>query len=186
VYGEFANGDESPSTNPFSPYGVTKLAAENLITAYRNNFGISATILRYFSVFGPSQRPDMAYSKFIDSLLLNREIEIFGDGEQRRSNTFISDVVEATKLSADPRFNGEIFNICGDESITINEAIEALAESLGIKPIVRHLPVALGDQRDTSGDNSKAKRVLGWTPKVSIREGLEIQARQAQMLYEHE
>jgi len=179
VYGQFATGDESTPLKPCSPYGVTKLAAENLIGAYRENFGISATILRYFSIFGPNQRPDMAYSKFIRQMISGEQIEIYGDGSQIRSNTFIDDIVSATRLAAQPKHDGEILNICGDQSISLSAAIEELADEIGVAPKIVLRAKALGDQADTSGVNSRAKQVLEWSPLTEIRSGLRLQARAA-------
>lgn len=179
VYGKYAMGDESTETRPFSPYGVTKLAGEHLITAYRDNFGIEATILRYFSVYGPHQRPDMAYSKFCRLMLAGEAIQVTGDGNQSRTNTYIEDIVNATVLAAEQQVDGLIANICGTESITLNEAINLLATSLGVSPRIQYVGAATGDQLATCGDAGLAKQALGWAPNTPIREGLRIQAENA-------
>ena len=179
VYGRFAVGSEECPTRPFSPYGVTKLAAENLIQAYRENFGLRSSILRYFSVFGPRQRPDMAYSKFCSRILNKQTLFVTGDGEQSRSNTYISDVVEATCLAAEAREDGLLANICGSETITVNEAIRQISEFLEISPRVQYTVATEGDQYATEGDASKASSALGWSPKVSVSQGLAQQASAA-------
>jgi len=177
VYGSEAAGGEDSPTRPISPYGVTKLAAENLISAYQKEFGLSAIVLRYFSVFGPGQRPDMAYAKFINKLRAGKDITIFGDGNQTRSNSYIDDVAKATLLACNSTISGETMNICGDESITVLEAVHILAEELGVKARLSFMDKLPGDQMITKGDNSLAKRLLDWTPEVGLEEGLRLQAR---------
>ena len=175
VYGKQAVGDEDINLNPTSPYGVSKLAAEKLLLAYSDWFGLPVKILRYFSVYGPRQRPDMAYSKIIHALLEGKEFVIHGDGEQIRSNTFVDDVVSATLLADKYAPSGSIMNVCGDETISLNDAISILEECIGKRLKRVHTPDRKGDQRNTSGLNSKAKQLLGWKTKVSIRDGLQKQ-----------
>lgn len=177
VYGLFANGDESTALEPVSPYGVSKLAAEKLVRSFQKNQGVSATILRYFSVYGPNQRSDMAYAKFISHLLRNEPLKVHGDGRQIRSNTYIDDVVEATLLSATPQLSGHTLNVCGDDSIALLDALGVLADELKVIPKIEFVPAARGDQLETQGDNSLAKTLLGWKPSVGIEEGLRRQAR---------
>ena len=129
VYGTDAVGDETAPTQPVSPYGVTKLAAEHLVLAYVRSRGLDASILRYFSMFGPRQRPDMGYHIFIEALLDGRPITVFGDGEQSRSNTYISDCVRGTVAAIEGAATGEIYNIAGGEELTLNEAIRAIADA---------------------------------------------------------
>lgn len=182
VYGRDAVGDESAPLRPFSPYGVTKLAAEHLVRAYAENFGLDALILRYFSIYGPGQRPDMGYHLFTEALLDDREITVFGDGRQTRSNTYVDDAVAATcaavsvpgELSAHPPV---ALNIAGGEEIDVLGAIEILADELGVKPRVRHAPPRPGDQVSTAGTSGLAAEVLGWRPLVGVDEGLRRQAR---------
>jgi UDP-glucuronate 4-epimerase len=172
VYGRLAIGDELQQLNPDSPYGVSKLAAEKLLLAYHRTNGTPVKILRYFSVYGPFQRPDMAYSKIIRSLIENSDFVLHGDGEQKRSNTYIDDIVEATILADQFAPLGSTMNICGDESITLNQAILLLEEFSGKKlRRVKGMRRA-GDQQETSGLNSIAKTLLGWNPKIGIKEGL--------------
>jgi nucleoside-diphosphate-sugar epimerase len=172
VYGKLALGGESQELNPTSPYGVSKLAAEKLLLAYNEWFGTPVKILRYFSIYGPNQRPDMAYAKIIKALLNNDEFVVHGDGEQRRSNTFIDDIIEATFLSEDCAPSRSIINICGNDTVTLNKAIAILEDLTGKKLKRVDAPGRTGDQRDTSGANAKAKELLGWQAKIGLEEGL--------------
>ena len=176
VYGLEAVGDETRPTRPISPYGVTKLAAEYLVLAFVETFGLPATILRYFSIFGPRQRPDMAYHIFTEALLDGRQIVVYGDGEQTRSNTFVTDAVAGTIAALEGAAIGEIYNIGGGESITVNESIRVLADALGVEADIRHEAGRLGDQRHTSADTAKARAGFGYVPTVGPVEGLRAQA----------
>ena len=172
VYGKNAVGDENQTLAPISPYGVTKLAAENLALAHFRDSAFPAVILRYFSVYGPGQRPDMAYRKFIDKALKGEEIDLFGSGEQTRSNTYIDDCVSGTlsaMLNAKP---GEIFNISGGKKKSINQALGIIEEIIGSALLINRLPAARGDQAQTHGDSSLAQRVLGFSHSVNLEEGL--------------
>lgn len=175
VYGTDAVGDETSPTLPISPYGVTKLAAEHLVQAYVRTRGLPATILRYFSMFGPRQRPDMAYNIFIEALLDDRPITVFGDGEQSRSNTFIADCVAGTVAAIDRGRTGEVYNIAGGEPVTLNEAIAIIGEAVGVNPRIVHEKPRPGDQRRTHADTSRARRDLGFEPKVGAAAGLRAQ-----------
>jgi UDP-glucose 4-epimerase len=177
VYGKSAVGDESQDLKPTSPYGVSKLAAEKLLNAYLEWFGIPVKILRYFSVYGPHQRPDMAYAKIIRAINSGEEFTIYGDGEQKRSNTFIDDIVEATILAESKGTSGDVMNICGEDTISLNEAISIIEDLVGQKLNRKYGKVRTGDQRDTSGLNAKAREKLGWTSIVGIREGLSRQVK---------
>jgi UDP-glucuronate 4-epimerase len=179
VYGKNAVGPESQELNPTSPYGVSKLAAEKLLLAYLDWFNIPVKILRYFSVYGPYQRPDMAYAKIIDHIKNGNEFTIFGDGTQARSNTYIDDVVEATVLADTHAKSGDIINICGDETVSLNEAISIIERLTGKKLKIRREATRIGDQKETSGANFFAKKRLGWNAKTSIEEGLSIQVKSA-------
>jgi len=179
VYGKSAIGDEKQDLSPTSPYGVSKLAAEKLLLAYLDWFAVPVKVLRYFSVYGPHQRPDMAYSKIIDCIANNKEFVIYGDGEQRRSNTYIDDVVDATLLAESKAKPGDVMNICGNDTISLNEAISLIEEFGGRKLKSRKVDGRKGDQKDTSGINSFAEDRLGWKAKVSFREGIKNQVKAA-------
>lgn len=172
VYGRSAVGDERADLMPTSPYGVSKLAAEKLLLAYLDCFSVPVKILRYFSVYGPNQRPDMAYSRIIDAIVNHKEFTVYGSGEQKRSNTYIDDVVEATLLADIKASPGDIMNICGDETISLNEAINLIEDLLGEKLIRKQGEPRRGDQIQTSGDNKRALATLGWRAKISLRQGL--------------
>jgi nucleoside-diphosphate-sugar epimerase len=171
VYGRFSTGDESLPTRPISPYGVTKLAAENLCRAYAEEKGLPFVALRYFSVYGPRQRPDMGYFKFIRALLHNETIQVFGDGQQVRGNTFVSDCVGAT-LSAVQAPLGETYNLGGGETASVWDILKRLEKIMGTRPKTQLLPARPGDQRNTFADTSKLFHHLGWKPAVGLDEGL--------------
>jgi len=177
VYGKNATGTEMSPTTPFSPYGITKLAAENLCHAYAENFRVPITILRYFSVYGPRQRPDMAYNILICALAGQQTFKMFGTGEQTRSNTYVADCVEATILAFERRERalGQTFNIGGGEIISLNRVIALLEDMTGKSLRIERLPERPGDQQNTSANIGKARNLLGYAPKISIREGLEAQ-----------
>jgi UDP-glucuronate 4-epimerase len=172
VYGKLALGSEDQDLNPTSPYGVSKLAAEKLLLAYNDWFNTPVKILRYFSIYGPNQRPDMAYAKIIKALYDEGEFTVFGDGEQRRSNTFIDDIISATLLAEELLPPRSIINVCGDDTVSLNQAISIIERHSGKKLRRLNATGRTGDQRDTSGANSKAKELLGWSAKVGIEEGL--------------
>ena len=171
VYGRYASGDEGLPTRPISPYGMTKLAAEHLCRAYAEERGLSLVVLRYFSVYGPRQRPDMGYRRFIAALLANSPVVVFGDGQQARGNTYIDDCVEATVVAMDA-LPMEIFNVGGGEVATVWEILHKLEALLGRKAIVQREPTRPGDQRSTSADTGKLYRHLGWRPQITLEEGL--------------
>jgi nucleoside-diphosphate-sugar epimerase len=170
VYGRFSTGDETMPTRPISPYGVTKLAAENLCRSY-DEFGVPVVVLRYFSVYGPRQRPDMGYHRFIAALLDNQPITIYGDGQQIRGNTYIDDCVEAT-LAATKAPIGETYNLGGGETASVWDILTKLETITGRRPNVRHEPARFGDQRSTYADTSKLQRHLGWQSRTTLDVGL--------------
>ncbi|MCJ7710942.1 MAG: NAD-dependent epimerase/dehydratase family protein [Chloroflexi bacterium] len=172
VYGTEAVGNEGLPLRPISPYGVTKLAAEHLVSAHAAAFGIDTVVLRYFSIYGPRQRPDMAYHRFIEAMLDGRTIDVYGDGEQSRSNTFVGDAVSATLLALERGRSGTVYNVGGGETITLNEAIELIAEAIGVRPEVIRGPTRPGDQRHTAADVTLAAQELDWRPVTAAREGL--------------
>jgi UDP-glucuronate 4-epimerase len=172
VYGASAVGDENQPLEPVSPYGVTKLAAENLVSAHKRDSGFPAVILRYFSVYGPGQRPDMAYRKFIQKALDGDPITLFGTGEQSRSNTYIDDCVAGTIAALTKGEVGEIYNLAGGSERSINEALRIIEEGVGHTLTVKKEPAARGDQARTMGDSQKAQSVLGFKNTVTLEEGL--------------
>jgi nucleoside-diphosphate-sugar epimerase len=171
VYGRFGSGDEALPARPISPYGVTKLAAENLCRAYAEEHGLPLVALRYFSVYGPRQRPDMGYCRFIDALLRGEPVTVYGDGLQVRGNTYVVDCVEATMLAlkAPP---GEVYNVGGGEAVTVWEVLRKLEALTGHQAVVRREPARAGDQRYTFADTTRIARHLGWRPSTGLDEGL--------------
>jgi nucleoside-diphosphate-sugar epimerase len=174
VYGRFSSGDESMPTRPISPYGVTKLAAENLCRVYAEEHGLPLVVLRYFSVYGPRQRPDMGYYRFVEALLNDKPVVVYGDGFQVRGNTYVSDCVAATVQAAEA-IPGEIYNIGGGQAVTVWDILRKLETITGKQAAVRKEPARPGDQRYTCADTSKLTRHLGWQPKVELDEGLALQ-----------
>ncbi|HEV2141147.1 MAG TPA: NAD-dependent epimerase/dehydratase family protein [Candidatus Dormibacteraeota bacterium] len=174
VYGdaEMFPTKESALPRPVSPYGMTKLAAEHLAFVYMRNFGLRATSLRYFTVYGPRQRPDMAISLFMSALAKNREIEVFGDGEQTREFTYVSDAVDGTVKAASADVVGQVINLGGGSRVTVNRVLDTLEEISGIKGRRRSLPTAPGEPRHTGASINLAREKLGWEPRVSLRDGL--------------
>jgi len=163
---------EDAAVQPVSPYGVTKLAAEHLCQLYHLNHGVPAVSLRYFTVYGPRQRPDMAFHRFIRAALEDREITLFGDGEQTRDFTFVSDVVTATMAAGDRGRPGTVYNIGGGSRVTVNQVI-GLIERLTGRPLrIGRLPAEKGDMRDTFADTSRARADLGFEPAHALETGL--------------
>jgi nucleoside-diphosphate-sugar epimerase len=171
VYGRHASGDESLPTRPTSPYGVTKLASENLCRAHAEENGLPLVVLRYFSVYGPRQRPDMGYHRFILAMLTGQPVTVYGDGLQMRGNTYISDCIDAT-LTAIGAPVGEVYNVGGGETANVWEILGKLETILGCRALVRREPARAGDQRNTFADTSKLTRHFGWQARVGLDEGL--------------
>jgi nucleoside-diphosphate-sugar epimerase len=171
VYGKFSSGDESLPTRPISPYGVTKLAGEHLCRAYADAYGLPLVTLRYFSVYGPRQRPDMGYYRFVKALLENEAIVVYGDGQQVRGNTYVSDCVSAT-LAAVEACPGEVYNIGGGETATVWDIVQKLETIAGRKAAIRQESARPGDQRQTFADTTKLQNHFGWAPRVNLDEGL--------------
>jgi nucleoside-diphosphate-sugar epimerase len=176
VYGD---ADELPVTErtlprPVSPYGVTKLAGEHLCGAY-GRLGVPTVSLRYFTVYGPRQRPDMAFTKFIRATLNGGEITIHGDGEQSRDFTYVADIVEGSLAAGDPSRElspGAVYNLGGGSPATINRVIAILERATGRTAHVRYDSAQRGDARHTHADCSAAARDLGFTPRTTLEEGL--------------
>lgn len=179
IYGQTSRiVDEEAPTHPYSPYGVTKLAAESLCRAYAENYGLPTVSLRLFTVYGPSQRPDMAFQRLVSAASRGETFTIYGDGAQQRAFTYVGDVVEAAiraaTASVDP---GTAINISGGSTTSLNEAIAEVQRAVGHPLSLRHEPDQAGDVRHTEADISRAKRLLGWTPRTPLREGIEAQVR---------
>ena len=162
---------ETRMLKPVSPYGVTKLAAENLCYLYYENYGVPTASLRYFTVYGPRQRPDMAIHLFVRAILNREEITVYGDGNQTRDFTFVDDVVEANLLAAMSSSQGEVFNVGGGTRISVNELIKIMENVTGRRANVRYIEKQKGDVKDTLADADKIGK-LGWKPKVGIEEGV--------------
>ena len=161
---------------PMSPYGVTKLAAEHLCSLYHRNFGVPTVSLRYFTVYGPRQRPDMATHRLIDSALTGSEFTMFGDGTQIRDFTYVGDVVDANiAASVKPDATGRVFNIGGGSAATMHDVVAAVTESVGTAPNISFSETALGDVFRTGADITAAGTVLGWKPSVDLAEGVDHQ-----------
>ena len=169
---------EAARPQPFSPYGVTKLAGEHLCGLYAANFGLPSVSLRYFTVYGPRQRPDMAFTRFLRALLDDGAISLHGDGEQTRDFTFIADAVEANLLAAGAGESvppGAVYNIGGGSRVTVNEVIRQLEALVGRRATVSHLPAQDGDARHTFADTRAAARDIGFRPRVQLADGLRAQ-----------
>lgn len=174
VYGDTAELPmrEDHRLRPLSPYGATKLAGEHLCELYRLNFGLSYAALRYFTVYGPRQRPDMAFSIFITAALDGRAIDVYGDGRQTRDFTYVDDAVEANVLAADYDGDENIFNIGGGSRVSILDVLDRIAARTGGPPEIRFLERAKGDVLDTWADTSRARDELGFGPRVDLDAGL--------------
>lgn len=163
--------DYPPS--PASPYGLSKLAAEDLIRLYARERGVPATILRYFTVYGPRQRPEMALSRFVSAALRGWPVEVFGDGEQRRDMTYVSDAVDATVAALEAP--GGVYNVGGGARATVNALLDAVREVTGAAVEARYGPAAEGDVYSTWADSGRAARLLGYEPRVGLEEGIAAQ-----------
>lgn len=170
---------EDALPKPVSPYGATKLAAENMCYLYWKNYGLPAVSLRYFSVYGPRQRPDMAINKFVKAMLKDEAVVIYGDGGQTRDFTYISDVVNANILAAESHLDGEVFNIGSGVGISVNALIDLLEGILGKSAERSYVEKRKGDVRHTIASIEKAQRLLGYRPSTSIEEGLKSYVRWA-------
>ncbi len=179
IYGD---ADDLPVTEqtiprPVSPYGVTKLAAEQLCTLYAKNYGVPAISLRYFTVYGPRQRPEMAIQHFLSSIKEGKPAEVFGDGTQTRDFTYVGDIVEANVLAMESGADTRVVNVCGGSRISLNGLIALLEDVSGGKLQANREDAASGDARHTFGDNSLARDTLGFRPEKSLEEGVAAQWR---------
>ena len=185
VYGEAERypTDEGLVPRPFSPYGVTKLAGEHLALLYARNFGLPAVALRYFTVYGPRQRPDMAFHRFCRAMLAGEPITVYGDGRQSRDFTFVADAVEGNVRAWRSAKADGVYNVGGGSQVEVLEAIGILEEALEVKATVRFEPRPPGDPIRTRADASRIRADLGFAPAVAIRDGLEAEAAWARGLY---
>jgi len=168
---------EDSVLKPVSPYGVTKLAGENLCYLYHKNYGVPVISLRYFTVYGPRQRPDMAIHKFVRAILDGEEIVVYGDGTQTRDFTYVDDAVEANILAANNDVVGEVFNAGGGTRISVNELIEKIEDITELRAKVKHMEKQRGDVKDTLADITKITKLLKWASKTKIEEGLKRQIK---------
>jgi UDP-glucuronate 4-epimerase len=163
---------EDALPQPVSPYGVTKLAAEQLCYLYCVNHGVPTVSLRYFTVYGPRQRPDMGFNKFLRAALAGQPITLFGDGEQTRDFTFVEDAVKATMAAGQRGIPGRVYNIGGGSRVTVNEVLEIIGRVTGRKPLVSVEQDQKGDMRHTYADTERARTDLGFSPSVNLEQGL--------------
>lgn len=170
--------DETAPTRPVSPYGITKLAGEGLATAYGLELGLPTVSLRYFTVYGPAQRPDMAIHRLIAAAYGQETFHLFGDGRQARDFTYVDDVASANALAAlapdiEP---GTVLNVCSEAPATMNEVISLIGEVTGRAPACQMTPAAPGDVLRTEGSAARLRSTLGWEPQTPLREGIRRQA----------
>jgi UDP-glucuronate 4-epimerase len=166
----FSEDDEV--NQPISPYATTKRAGELLCFNYHHLYGMRTACLRFFTVYGPAQRPEMAIHKFTDLLFRGRAVPLFGDGESRRDYTYVDDIVDGLVATLELAPGFEIINLGGAETISLAELVDLLAAELAVEPRIEYLPVQPGDVPITYADVSKAARLLAYSPRVPIREGL--------------
>lgn len=163
---------ETARPAPLSPYGVTKLAAEHLCMLYHANYAVPTVAVRYFTVYGPRQRPDMAFHRFLRGILGNEPLSLYGDGEQTRDFTFVEDAVAATIAAAEHGTNGTVYNVGGGSRVSMNEILEVMAQCTGKHPDIRRQETQRGDMRDTFADTTRARKELGFSPRVILKDGI--------------
>jgi nucleoside-diphosphate-sugar epimerase len=176
VYGDAESlpTSEHQILKPLSPYGATKALGENLCYLYHRSFGLPTVSLRFFSVYGPRQRPDMAFNRAIDAALAGREFTVFGDGLQTRDFTFVSDIVDGTLAAAEHGRVGTVYNLGGGSRVSMQETLEIIRTEVG-ELDVRYEPSQRGDARDTAADIGLAQEELGYQPTRSVAQGLKEQ-----------
>jgi nucleoside-diphosphate-sugar epimerase len=163
---------EAAVPKPLSPYGITKLACEHLAYSYGRSFGLDCVALRYFTVYGPRQRPDMFFRRVCERLLDGGEFEMYGTGEQSRSFTYVDDVVAATRAVMERAPGGAVYNVGGGEEATNTEAVALLEEISGRPLDVRYIEFAKGDMLRTRADVGRIRDAVGWEAQTSLRDGL--------------
>ncbi len=168
---------EDAFVQPVSPYGVTKLAAEQLCYLYHVNHGVPAVSLRYFTVYGPRQRPDMGFHRFLKAAMTGAPITLYGDGLQTRDFTYVTDAVHATIAAAERGTPGRTYNVGGGSRVSINEVLEIVGRSVNRPLSIRREPAQKGDMRDTYADTTRARQDLGFAPATRLDAGIEAEYR---------
>jgi UDP-glucose 4-epimerase len=163
---------EDMMVQPVSPYGVTKLAAEQLCHLYHVNYGLPTVSLRYFTVYGPRQRPDMGFHKFLRAAIVGQPITVYGDGEQTRDFTYVHDAVTATVAAGAVGVPPRVYNVGGGSRVTVNEVLEMIGRVSGRQPVITVDAAQKGDMRHTFADTSRARADLGFVPSIGLEEGL--------------
>jgi nucleoside-diphosphate-sugar epimerase len=178
VYGDIAAIPmrEDAMVQPVSPYGVTKLAAEHLCLLYTANFGVPTVSLRFFTVYGPRQRPDMGFHRFLRAALTGQPITLYGDGGQTRDFTYVDDIVAALIAAGERGHAGGVYNIGGGSRVSINDVLAMVGRVTGRPVDIRREPAQKGDMRDTFADTSRAKAELGFAPSTHLEQGLRAEA----------
>jgi UDP-glucose 4-epimerase len=185
VYGDTDNipMSEKQRLQPVSPYGVSKLAGENLCYLYYKNYKVPTVSLRYFTVFGEGQRPDMAFHIFIKAFLQGKSVQVFGDGKQSRNFTYVGDIARANILAAQKAPAGEIINIGGTNTVKLNQSLELIKKIIGIETEIIYSNKVKGDVKHTAADITKAEKLLGYSPRVDFKEALEKEIKWLQKIY---
>jgi nucleoside-diphosphate-sugar epimerase len=181
IYGDaeaYPTTEDTPP-RPISPYGVTKLATEHLARAYEINFGLEVVTLRYFTVYGPRQRPDMAFTRVVNALRDGTTFEVYGDGSQTRDVTYEGDAVSATVLALEHAPAGAVYNVGGGTEASLNDVLEVLERVSGRRLDVVHTDRAAGDVKRTAADTSRLRSDVGWLPETPLDRGLAEQWRWA-------
>ncbi|NHN30195.1 NAD-dependent epimerase/dehydratase family protein [Paenibacillus agricola] len=163
---------ENSPTRPISPYGLTKLAGEQICYIYYKQFGVPYTALRYFTVYGPRQRPDMGFHKFMKAALLSQPLTIYGNGEQKRDFTYVIDLIQANISAMNYSRHGSVFNVGGIETTSVNDVVRKIERLSGKKLQITYLPEQPGDPFATSADISRARAELRYSPAFSLDEGM--------------
>ena len=165
--------ETEPLSRPISPYAATKLAGELLCYTYHHLYGLPVTCLRFFTVYGPRQRPEMAIHQFVRLVEEDKPLPVFGDGGARRDFTYIDDIVQGVMAALDKPFPFEVFNLGESETIELRDLIRLIEDVLGKKAHVERLPEQPGDMPVTFANVTKAKRLLGYRPSTTVKDGLQ-------------